>query len=87
MKTSRFTNAQILAILKKCEEDVPVADLCRQHGISSSAYFNWRTKFVGMQASLMGEMKAVAAENRRLKKSEPLSTIGPRTMASAELAM
>jgi putative transposase len=68
MKKSRFTDAQILAILKQGEEGVPVADLCRQHGISTSAYYNWRTKFGGMDASLIGEMKAMADENRRLKK-------------------
>jgi putative transposase len=68
MKKSRFTDAQILAILKQGEEGVPVADLCRQHGISHSAYYNWRSKFGGMDASLMGEMKAMADENRRLKK-------------------
>ena len=68
MKKSRFTEAQILAILKQGENGVPVADLCREHGISNATYYNWRSKYGGMDASLMGEMKAMAEENRRLKK-------------------
>jgi putative transposase len=68
MKRSRFSDAQILAILKQGESGVPVADLCREHGISNATYYNWRSKFGGMDASLMSEMKAMAEENRRLKK-------------------
>jgi putative transposase len=68
MKKSRFTDAQILAILKQGENGVAVADLCREHGISAATYYNWRSKFGGMDASLMSEMKAMAEENRRLKK-------------------
>ena len=68
MKKSRFTDAQILAILKQAEGGVPVADLCREHAISTATLYNWRSKFGGMDASLMAEMKAMAEENRRLKK-------------------
>ena len=68
MKKSRFTDAQILAILKQGESGVPVPDLCREHGISNATYYNWRSKYGGMDASLMSEMKAMAEENRRLKK-------------------
>jgi len=68
MKKSRFTEAQILAILKQGENGVPVADLCREHGISNATFYNWRSKYGGMDASLMAEMKAMADENRRLKK-------------------
>ena len=75
MKRSRFSDGQILAILKQGESGVPVADLCREHGISNATYYNWRSKFGGMDASLMSEMKAMA-------EGEPLSAIGPRTMAS-----
>ena len=67
MKKSRFSDAQILAILKQSESGVPVADLCREHGISSATYYNWRSKYGGMDASLMSEMKSMADENRRLK--------------------
>ena len=68
MKKSRFTDAQILAILRQGENGVAVADLCREHGISAATYYNWRSKYGGMDASLMSEMKAMAEENRRLKK-------------------
>ena len=68
MKKSRFSDAQILTILKQGESGVPIADLCREHGISSATYYNWRSKYGGMEASLMSEMKTVAEENRRLKK-------------------
>ena len=68
MKKSRFTDAQILTILKQGESGVPVAELCREHGISNATYYNWRSKFGGMDASLMSEMKSMAEENRRLKK-------------------
>ena len=68
MKKSRFTDAQILTILKQGENGVAVADLCREHGISNATYYNWRSKFGGMDASLMSEIKSMAEENRRLKK-------------------
>ena len=68
MKKSRFTEAQILAILKQGENGVPVADLCRGHGISNATFYSWRSKYGGMDASLMSEMKAMADENRRLRK-------------------
>ena len=68
MKRSRFSDTQILAILKQGEGGVPVADLCREHGISNATFYNWRSRFGGMDVSLMSEMKAMAEENRRLKK-------------------
>ena len=68
MKKSRFNDGQILAILKQGENGVAVADLCREHGISNATYYNWRSRYGGMDASLMNEMKAMADENRRLKK-------------------
>ena len=68
MKKSRFSDGQILAILKQGENGVAVADLCREHGISNATYYNWRSKYGGMDTSLMGEMKAMAEENKRLKK-------------------
>ena len=68
MKKSRFTDNQILAILKQAEAGVPVAELCREHGMSSAAFYQWRSKFGGMDASLMKEIKELRAENARLKK-------------------
>ena len=53
MKTSRFTDSQILAILKQAEGGPPVPELCREHGMSSATFYKWRAKFGGMDASLM----------------------------------
>ena len=68
MKKSKFTEAQIFAILKQGEAGVPVAELCREHGMSSATYYAWRSKYGGMDASMIAEMKALQAENQRLKK-------------------
>ena len=68
MKNGRFSDAQIMAILKQAEGGVPVSELCREHGMSSASFYKWRAKFGGMDASLMSEMKSMAEENRRLKK-------------------
>ena len=68
MKKSKYSDAQILGILKQAESGVPVADLCREHGMSSASFYKWRSKFGGMDASLMARMKELDEENRRLKK-------------------
>jgi putative transposase len=68
MKKSRFTDSQIIAILKQAEAGTPAPELCREHGISSATFYKWRTKFGGMDASLMARMKELEDENRRLKK-------------------
>lgn len=68
MKKSRFSESQIMAILKQGESGVPVAELCREHGMSSASYYKWRSKYGGMDASMISEMKTMADENRRLKK-------------------
>lgn len=68
MKKSRFTDQQVLAILKQNENGITVPDLCREHGISSATFYKWRAKFGGMDASLMKRMKELEAENKRLKK-------------------
>ena len=68
MKTSRFSDSQILAILKQAENGVPVTELCREHGMSSAAFYKWRAKFGGMDASMMARMKELEAENARLRK-------------------
>lgn len=68
MKNTRFSDAQIMAILKQAESGVSVTELCREHGMSSAAFYRWRAEFGGMDASLIAEMKAMAEENRRLKR-------------------
>ncbi|MEB3736106.1 IS3 family transposase [Halopseudomonas pachastrellae] len=68
MKTSRFSDSQIIAILKQAEVGSPVPELCREHGISSATFYKWRAKFGGMDASLMARLRELEEENRRLKK-------------------
>jgi len=68
MKTSRFTDRQIIAVLKEAGGGTPIPELCRTHGISNATFFKWRSKFGGMDASLMSRMKELEDENRRLKK-------------------
>ena len=68
MRKSRFSDSQIMAILKQAESGVPIADLCREHGMSSGLFYQWRSKYGGMDASLMKRLKELEAENARLKK-------------------
>ena len=68
MKLSRYSEPQILAILRQAEGGVPVAELCREHGMSDASFYKWRAKYGGMDASMVSQMKAIEDENRRLKK-------------------
>lgn len=68
MKTSRFSDSQIIAVLKQAEVGTPVPELCREHGISSATFYKWRSRFGGMDPSLMSQLKELQDENRRLKK-------------------
>lgn len=68
MKSSRLTDQKIIAILKQHEAGIPVADLCREHGIGNSTFYKWRAKYGGMDAALMKRMKELETENARLKR-------------------
>ena len=68
MRKSRFTEAQIMAILRQADGGMPVLDLCREHQMSSATFYKWRSKYGGMDASMISEMKGLEDENRRLKK-------------------
>ena len=68
MKMTRYTEPQILAILRQAEGGVPVAELCREHGMSNASFYKWRAKYGGMDASMVSQMKAMEEENRRLKR-------------------
>ena len=67
MKKSKYSDSQIMAILKQAENGVPVADLCREHGMSSASFYKWRSKYGGMDASLMARMKELDEESEPLK--------------------
>ena len=68
MKKSRYTDSQIMAILKQAEAGTPIPELCREHGMSTATFYKWRAKYGGMDTSLMKRMKELEEENRRLKK-------------------
>ena len=68
MKQSKYSEAQLLSILRQAEGGVPVAELCREHGMSDASFYKWRAKYGGMDASMVSQMKAIEDENRRLKK-------------------
>lgn len=68
MKKSRFTETQIVSILKQADAGIPVKDLCRQAGISQATYYQWKSKYGGMDASDLKRVKELEAENARLKR-------------------
>ena len=63
MKTSRYSDPLILSILRQAEGGVPVAELCREHGMSNASFYKWRAKFGGMDASMITQMKSIEDEN------------------------
>ncbi len=68
MKKSRFSETQIVAILKEHEAGIATKDLCRRHGVSPATFYSWKSKFGGMKVSDVAKMKALEDENRRLKR-------------------
>ena len=68
MTKKRFSESEIFKILKEAENGRSVPDLCREYGMSSAAFYKWRAKYGGMDASMISEMKSLEEENRRLKR-------------------
>jgi len=68
MKRSRFTEEQIIAVLREAESGTPVKDLCRRAGVSTVTFYKWKTKYGGMEISEMRRMRLLEEENSRLKR-------------------
>ena len=85
MKISRFSEEQIIGILKPAEAGVKLRDLCRQHGISDHTYYRWKSKYGGIEVSEARRLKALEEENRQLKQllaEKELDLLGLRTALS-----
>ncbi len=68
MKKSRYSDSLIIGILNQAEAGTPIPELCRQHGMSNASFYKWRSKYGGMDASVVTRMKELEVENARLKK-------------------
>jgi len=68
MKSKRYTEEQIIGILKQAQSGMKIVDLCRMHGISDATFYNWRSKYGGMEVSDAKRLKDLELENRRLKQ-------------------
>jgi putative transposase len=68
MKRSRYSEEQIVGILKEADAGIPVAELCRKYGMSDATYYNWKAKYGGMTASDLKKLRQYESENRKLKQ-------------------
>jgi putative transposase len=68
MRKGRFSEEQIIKVLKEHQAGIPIVELCRKHGISDATFYTWRTKYGGMEVSDARRLKALEDENRKLKK-------------------
>lgn len=83
MKRSRFTEDQIIGVLKEHQAGIPTAELCRKHGISEATFYNWRNRYGGMEVSDARRLKSLEDENRRLKKLLAESMLDVATLKEA----
>ena len=83
MRNSRFTEEQIIGVLKEHQAGIPVAELCRKHGVSEATFYNWRSRYGGMEVSQARRLKSLAEENRKLKKLLAESMLDVATLREA----
>jgi putative transposase len=83
MRKGRFSEEQIISVLKEHQAGIPVVELCRKHGISDATFYTWRTKYGGMEVSGARKLKALEDENRKLKKLLAESMLDVATLREA----
>lgn len=83
MKKSRFSEEQIITVLKERQAGIAVADICRKHGISDATFYNWRNRYGGMEVSDARRLKALEDESRKLKKLLAESMLDVATLKEA----
>ena len=83
MKKSRFSEEQIIAVLREHQAGVPAAELCRRHGISGATLYNWRSRYGGLDVSEARRLKSLEEENRKLKKLLAESMLDVATLREA----
>jgi putative transposase len=83
MRKGRFSEGQIIAILKEHQAGIALAEICRKHGISDATFYTWRSKYGGMEVSDARRLKALEDENRRLKKLLAESMLDVSTLREA----
>jgi putative transposase len=83
MKKSRYSEERIIAVLKEHQAGIPVADLCRKHGISDATFYTWRKKYGGMDVSDARRLKGLEEENRKLKRLLAESMLDVATLREA----